>query len=252
MSKLLNRSKMFVHRNASTILTCIGGVGVVLTAVVAVQATPKALKRLEQAKEQKNEELTKLEVVKVAGPVYIPAAVIGVSTIACIFGANTLNKRQQAALMSAYALLDNSYKDYKKKVEELYGEGADMHVMTEVAKDKYDAEDDEHDDDGKELYYDLFSERYFRATPETLIKAQYAVNRKIHMHGSACLNDFYEALDIEPVSYGGYLGWSSGTLMDVTWNDWLEFYHEKTEFEDGLECSMISMSLEPMYDYEYY
>ena len=252
MSKLFNRSKMFVSRNVSTILTCIGGVGVVLTAVVAVKATPKALKCLEQAKEEKKEELTTFEVVKTAGPVYIPAAVIGVSTIVCIFGANTLNKRQQAALMSAYALLDNSYKDYKKKVEELYGEGADMHVMTEVAKDKYVAEEDNPDYDGKELYYDLFSERYFRASSETVLKAQYAVNRKIHMEGSACLNDFYRELDIEATPYGEYLGWSSGTLMDITWNDWLEFYHNKTEFDDGLECCMISMSLEPLYDFEYY
>lgn len=252
MGKLLTGSKLFLKRNASTILTCIGGVGVIATSVMAVKATPKALKQIEYAQEIKQDELTKLEVIRVAGPAYIPAVLVGASTIACIFGANILNKRQQAALMSAYALLDNSYKDYKKKVQELYGEDAHKRVTAEVAKDKYKEEDDNPDEDGKELFYDLFSERYFRASMNDVIKAEYHMNRKIHMDGSVHLNEFYEALDIEPVPYGEYLGWSSGTLMDITWNDWLDFHHEKTEFEDGLECYMISMSLEPMYDYEYY
>ena len=107
--------KEFLRRNSSTILTCIGAVGVVATAVMAVKATPKALELIENAKEEKGEELTKIEVVKVAGPTYIPAIVTGVATVACIFGSNVLNKRSQASLMSAYALLDNSYKEYKKK-----------------------------------------------------------------------------------------------------------------------------------------
>lgn len=248
---LLGYSKQFLNRNASTILTCIGGAGVIATSVLAVKATPKALKLLEQVKEEKGEDLTKLEVVKVAGPAYIPAVFVGASTIACIFGANVLNKRKQAALMSAYALIDSSYKDYKNKVQELYGEEAHKNVVAEVAKDKYN-ETDIPDEDGKELFYDLFSERYFRATMEDVIKAEYEINRKIHMEGSAHLNEFYLKLDIEPVPYGEYLGWSSGLLMDITWNDWLDFHHEKTEFEDGLECYILSTGLEPMYDFEYY
>lgn len=44
MNKLLINSRIFLKRNASTILTCVGAVGVVATAVTAVQATPKAMK----------------------------------------------------------------------------------------------------------------------------------------------------------------------------------------------------------------
>ena len=99
---------------ASTVLTVLGGVGVVATVVTAIKATPKALKKIEEAKELKGEELTKMEIVKTTATTYIPTVVIGVSTVACIFGANVLNKRQQAALMSAYAFVDNSYKEYKR------------------------------------------------------------------------------------------------------------------------------------------
>lgn len=252
MNKLLNRSKLFCKRNGSTILTCVGGVGVVATAVMAVKATPKAMDILEKAKEEKGEDLTKMEIVKAAGPVYIPAIVTGVSTLACIFGANILNKHQQAALMSAYALLDSTHKDYKNKFEELYGEEAVEQVREELAKDKY-KDADVTLTVGKQLFYDDFSGRYFESTMADVISAQYAINRTISLHGGACLNEWYEELDIEPTDYGNHLGWSSGLLMDYQWSDWLEFGHEKiTLDDDSLECIVITMSVEPMFDYEYY
>lgn len=251
MNKLLIKSGKFLKRNSSTILTCVGAAGVVATAVLAVKATPKATRLLEEAKKEKGEELTKFEVVKVAGPVYIPAVVTGVSTIACIFGANVLNKRQQAALMSAYALLNNTHKDYKKKVEELYGEDANAKIREELAKDEYEETDisvGEH----KQLFYDMFSERYFESTMEDVLRAEYEINKKISLWCGVYLNEFYELLDIPAVDYGDFLGWSSGTLMDTTWNDWLDFYHEKAIMDDGLECIIITFGVEPMYDYEYY
>lgn len=92
-------------RHTSTVLTCLGGIGVVATSIMAIKATPKALELIEEAKKEKGEELSKWETVKVAAPKYIPAMMTGVATIACIFGANVLNKRQQASLISAYASL---------------------------------------------------------------------------------------------------------------------------------------------------
>lgn len=253
MGSLLGRSKLFLSRNASTILTCIGGAGVIATSVLAVKATPKALKLIEKAEEEKGENLTKLETVKVAGPVYIPSIIMGASTIACIFGANVLNKRQQAAITSAYALLSNSYKEYKKKVEELYGEEAGTLIREELAKDKYEEQEPELDfGDNKRLFYDEFSERYFETTMEAVIHAEYELNKKIALHGGVSLNEFYELLDIPAMDYGESLGWSSGSLMETTWSQWLDFKHEKVLVDDDLECVIISTNAEPYYDYLYY
>ena len=47
-------------------------------------------------------------------------------------------------------------------------------------------------------------------------------------------------------------GWLRGGMMEMTWSDWLDFYHEKSVMDDGLECQIITMSTEPMFDYEYY
>ena len=251
MNSLLRKSHLFLKRNSSTILTCIGGVGVVATTIVGIKATPKALLILEEAKEEKGEDLTKLEVVKAAGPVYIPTVLLGASTIACIFGANVLNKRNQASLMSAYALLDNSYKDYKKKVVELYGEEADDRVKEESAKDKYE-ETDISVSENKQLFYDDFSERYFESTMENVIRAEYEINKMITQWGGATLNNFYELLDIPETDYGEHLGWSAGGLFEYAWNSWLDFDHQKVTMEDGLECYIITPVVEPMYDYDYY
>lgn len=102
-----------LKKASPTILTCIGAAGVVATAVLAVKATPKA-DSLIKADSRRNHDgdpyaATKLEAVKSCWKCYIPAAATGVATIICIFGANTLNKKQQASLASAYALVNRSY-----------------------------------------------------------------------------------------------------------------------------------------------
>lgn len=249
MNKFLGRSKLFFKRNGSTILTCAGAVGVVVTTVTAVKATPKALTLLEKAKEEKGEELTNFEKVKAAAPVYIPTAIVGVGTIACVFGANVLNKRQQAALMSAYALVDGAYKEYRDKVKELYGEEADSYVKQEIAKDKFKEADVSVTDENKILFYDDFSQRYFESTMEKVKAAEYEINRLISVNGGAFLNEYYDLLGIEQPEYGDYIGWSQFEMMETSWNPWLDFFHDKVELEDGLECIIIVMGFEPTYDF---
>ena len=248
---MLGSSKLFLKRNASTILTVVGSAGVVATSILAVKATPKAVALLTTAEEEKGEELTKMEVVKIAGPAYIPAIVTGVSTIACICGANILNQRQQAALMSAYALLDNSYKDYKNKVIELYGEGADDKIREELAKDVY-KESDVEPMDNTNLYYDEYSERYFNATAEQVLRAEYEINKRIMETSGVYLNEFYELAGLEPTDYGDYMGWSFCEMVETAWMNWLDFHHKKVVMDDGLEVTIISFNFEPTFDFENY
>ena len=235
---LVNSSKLFLRRNSPTILTFLGAAGVVATSIAAAKATPKAMALLKKTKEEKGEELTKLEIVKVAGPAYIPAVAIGASTIACIFGANALNKKTQASIMSAYALLDTSYKQYKSKVKELYGENSDRNVKKEIAKDKF-KDNDIHINNEKILFFDFYSLRYFESTERLVLKAENRVNELLKLYGRASLNDFYESLGM-PTAYTGYeLWWNVQKCPSV------EFTHDITTMDDGLECCVISMSVEP-------
>lgn len=252
MNSLLNKSQVFLKRNSATILTCVGAVGVVATTVTAVKATPKALRLMEQATEEKGEELTKLEKVKVAGPAYIPSVVLGTATLACIFGANMFNKKQQASLMSAYALLDSSYKDYRKKVDELYGEEAGQQVRAGIAKDKYEDEEPHQLEEGKLLYYDFYSGRYFEATPSEVKNAEYNLNRSLALDDCAYLNEWYTFLGLETLEHGLDFGWCTWANSDMYWQTWVDFSHEKTIMDDGLECIIISFNQDPYPDFEDY
>lgn len=252
MNNLLAHSKLFLHRNSSTILSVGGAIGVVATSVMAVKATPKALDLLEKAKAKKREKLTKVEKVKIAGPVYIPSIVMGAASIACIFGANLLNKRNQASLMSAYALIERSYKDYKNKVEDIYGEEVDTNIKAEIAKDRYSEVGDIALSPDKQLFYDEFSGRYFESTIEDVQRAEYRVNRDIHMAGWTTLNDFYELLDVEPFEGSEALGWSEGGNLARYWQGWIDFNHQKVMIDDGLECYIVSFFQEPYINWEDY
>lgn len=246
--------QQFIKRNASTILTCIGATGVVTTAVMVAKETPKALSLLEDAKEVKGEELTKWEKIKIAGPAYAPSIITGAATIACIFGSNIINKHQQATLMSAYALLDNSYKEYKKKTDELYGEEAGKNIRSEIAKDKY-TDDVNLSDNDKELFYDFYSGRYFESTKEAVMWAQYETNRAMYVNGAVGLNEYYELLELEPKAEYENIGWSCGQLEEMYWHPWIEFDYEEvtideeTENSEGMECTIIHFPMEPFMGY---
>lgn len=251
MNNLVNYSMKFVKKNASTILTVAGSVGVVATSVLAVKATPKAIRVLEEAKEEKQEELTVLEKIRYAGPAYIPAIITGAATIACIFGANILNQRQQAALMSAYALLDNSYKEYKAKVIELYGEETDIHVKDEIAKDKLNDKNITVGE-GKQLYFDEYSGRYFEATTEHMLRVENKLNRRMQETAGLYLNDYFEMVGLDPTDYGDFIGWSSCELYDISWSSWFNLDYRKVVLDDGLQCIIVAFEYEPTFDFENY
>ena len=244
----------FVKRNASTILSVLGVAGLVATTVTAVKATPKAMEFVKKAEEEKGEKLSKWERANVAGVAYIPTALVGTATIACILGANLVSRHQQATLMSAYALLDRSYKDYKNKTNELYGDGADKQIREGIAKDKYTG-DESSGDDGKELFYDFYSGRYFESTKEHVMWAQYEVNRSLFVNYAVGLNEYYDLLGLEEKPEYEMLGWSCGQMEEMYGHPWIEFEREEiildgdSEYDEGLKCIIINMPLSPFVDY---
>lgn len=125
--------EIFFRKNSATILSIIGSIGVVGTTILAVKATPKALKAIELEKKYPSTEnetlsdsikcgsLTRLEIIKAGWKAYIPSILVGITTISCIFGSNYINKKNQKELVSAYILLHNTYLRYRESSNRLYG-----------------------------------------------------------------------------------------------------------------------------------
>ena len=196
IQKLLHKSGLCIRKYSPVALSCVASAGVVVTAIAAAKATPRAVALVYADSRKKHDgdpyAYTKKEAFIAAWKCYIPAVAFGASTIACIIGANALNRRQQAALTSAYALVQGSYKEYKDKLKELYGEEAHNAIVDSIAKEKckdisisanggwYDSSLDFGEGMEPEVsrtFYDSFSQRYFESTIEKVIQAEYHLNR---------------------------------------------------------------------------
>ena len=239
-------ARKFVKCNAATILSVLAVGGVVGTSISVGRATNQASKKLKDATDVKGEALNNIEIIVNVAPVYIPAILWAGSTIVCIIGANVLNKRAQAALMSAYALADNTFKEYRGKLIELHGKEMDEEIRGEIARNHYDYHvlGIEHPDQ-KVLWYEPYSDRFFEMYERELIDAEYHMNRNFIIGGSRSLNDLYEMLGLPPTYKGDKNGWCvcDGYM-------WIDFEHILQKDPDGKEYYILSAVFPPMTEEE--
>ena len=246
LTQMVAKTQHYTKKNASTILSCLGVLGVVGTTLSAIKATPKAIEVLE---ERDNQSLTTFEKALVVAPVYFSTMLFGTATIICIFGANTLNKKQQAALTSAYAYLNSSFNEYKDKVKAIYGEDGEKRVREEIAKDKY-IQQSMSESDKDILFFDEYSGRYFESSLFNLQNAVYKLNRTFALEGYANLNEFYRYIDLPETEYGAVLGWSGLKCWEVCNYAWIEIKWEDMELPDGLVAQAIRFTIPPEEGYE--
>ena len=230
-------------------MTIFGVVGVVSTAATAVRATPKALRLIKVKKDElKTDKLTPMELVQTTWRCYIPSALIGAGTIACIVGIGVMDKRNQAALASAYAMLSESYKQYRQAAKKVYGEDADNKIHAEMAIDAkvsssdwgYQVYNKDMDPESEQLlFYDLASKKYFTTTMAAVLNAQYHVNRNLAIRGDCSLNEYLSFLGVNGVDKGDEMGWDITNMIEDMDSYWLDFDNQRAVLEDGLECITI-------------
>lgn len=229
----------------STILTIVGALGVVATAAMAARDSKKAVKLVEEKRDEKGEELTPKETVLAAAPAYIPTAITVGSTIACIFGANLANKQTQASIASAYALVNHSYKQYQDNLKELYGEEADEAIREAMVREHHDFHQiDLNTPDRKVTFLEPISGHFIERYEIEINDAEYHLNRNFVLRGYASLNEFYEFLGLPKTEEGEKLGWTS-----TDGYFWLDFEHILCEDKDGNEFYEIAMIFNPDEEY---
>lgn len=245
----MNKNLTRLRQLSPAILTTLGILGVVGTAATAVKATPKALKLIKIRKEElKTDKLEPMELVRVSWKCYIPSALIGAGTVACIVGIGAMDRRNQAALTSAYAMLNESYKQYRQAAKKVYGDDADNKIHAEMAKDAmvytsdwgYQVYNMDMDSDSEKLlFYDLTTKRYFTTTMAAVLNAEYHINRNLALRGECSLNEWMSFLGLDDVENGDEMGWDIDKMVEEMDSYWLDFDNQKTLLEDGLECITI-------------
>lgn len=250
LKKHCNDTINYIYNNSSTILSYLGGVGVITTAVMAAKATPKALYLLEVQEEYKEEtygeSLTRFEKFITIIPAYLPTILMGSATMACILGADRISKEREAMLISAYSYLNVSYKEYKDKVKEIFGEDKEKEVRAAIARDHYIHS--ENIDDNITIY-DEYGKRYFQTTMKKFKDAIYDINKMYNFTGEMTLNNFYEFFDIDPIPGGDILGWSAMKDLECCGISWIDINLEPLEMSDNLECYVMNFNVEPSDDF---
>ena len=240
--------KTAIKKHSPEILTGIGIAGMITTTVMAVRATPKALILIEERKEEIGaEKLEAMDMVKTTWACYIPAAITGTLSVACLIGASSVNARRNAALATAYTLSESALKDYQGKVIEMFGEKKNEAVKDAVAKDKVEknpvvTREVIITEKGNTLCYDAISGRYFKSDIEKIKKAECELNRQMLDDMYVSLNDFYYEIGLDSVKLGDELGWN----VD---NGYIDLSFSSQLASDGTPCLVIDYSIAPRYDF---
>lgn len=163
VSKVLGKTGFKLRKHSPEILAVTGVVGIVTSAVMACKATTKASAILDETKEQldaihkcsedqemiesgkyteedKKKDLTITYVqtgVKLA-KLYGPSVVLGVLSIGCMLTSNNILRKRNVALAAAYTTLDTSFKKYRGRVVEKFGDAVDKELKYGIQKKKID------------------------------------------------------------------------------------------------------------------
>ena len=232
--KMKMKMKRFVHNNKNLLLTTIAAIGVVGTAFVSAKNTVKYIKLREQYNTTKSEAFIKS---------YMSTIITVSITISAILVNHHLNVKQQKAILSAYLALDNSFKQYKAKFIEKYGEEKEKELRESIIEDEIKKYKKQNPHSNEVItFYCEFSERYFESTMEKVLSAQTDINKIFVTRGYATVNDFFNLLGLEPEEAGDYYEWS-------TWSEdysWIDFINTKCTINDDLDYVSIRAPFAPI------
>lgn len=257
-TKRTNLEKIFrpiakrVSKYGPEIAVGVGIAGMITTTILAVKATPKALKLIDEAKKEEAEEAVELkpiEVVKVAWKPYIPAMISGALSIGCVVGASTVHVKRNAALATAYQLAANTLSDYKEKVIETIGEEKEREVQKKVeAKkvEKINSTEPSFVRKGKPLCIEPISGRPFEMDLEDVKAAINRLNYRLTGGMEECisLSEWYDEIGLKHTDVSDYMGWNiySDGLITVT--------EVPSSTDDGELCWVLEYAVLPHYKYE--
>ena len=250
MVKVYNKSEMKVRKYSPEILAGVGVVGVIASTVMACKATTKLNDILAESKEQleqiktvavdpayadkyteddakKDTTITYVQTgVKVA-KLYAPSVILCTSSLGCLLASNNILRKRNAALSAAYMTVDKSFKEYRRRVAERFGDEVEKEIRYNIKAKEIVTVDEEGNEvketvkvmegaDNPTTYSDyarFFDESCpaWQNDPEynlTFLRAQqqYA-NDLLKAQGRLFLNDVYKMLGIDITKAGQVVGW---------------------------------------------
>lgn len=248
ITSLGKKAHDLIGEHSTALLTGVGVVGTVTTAVLAGRGAYKASQiiREEMGDDLDNQiPLSTKQKVELTWQLYIPAVGAGSATITAIIFANRIGARRTAAMAAAYGLSDRAFSDYKEKVKEKLGVGKETKIVNDIAQDRVNNNPPDRVvviGAGDVLCMDASTGRYFMCTHERIQKAQNEVNREIINHSSCSLSAFYDMIGLKPTAYSNDVGWNLNHCMEIV--------HSLTMSPDDRPCLVIDFSVAPIVSFD--
>jgi hypothetical protein len=251
ITRKFHRIGFQLKKHSPEILVVAGVVGGVTSAVMACKATTKAGDIIEDTKSQldiihkgmedgniRGVEYTKEDGTKDLTIVYTqtavkfvklygPAVALGTASIVSILAGHNITRKRNLALTAAYATIDNSFKQYRNRVIERFGEGLDRELKYDV-KTK-EVEETVVNEDGTEStvkttvnvidpntisdYSRIFDEcnpSWSKSPEHNLVflkQQQNYANDLLKSRGHLFLNEVYDMLGFPRTQAGQIVGW---------------------------------------------
>ncbi len=244
---------MKIKKHSPEILIVAGIAGTVVSAVLACKATTKVGEILEETKETLNTIHEGMESGEIKGheytkddgkkdmvivysktalnlaKLYGPSLILGALSITSILASNNILRKRNVAIGAAYAAIDQSFKDYRNRVIDRFGEQVDNELKYGIKAKKLDSIEVD-TETGKEkkvkktvmvtdpnlksdyaIYFDSKSRNY-ENNPDynrMFLRAQqnYA-NDKLQTRGHLFLNEVLDDLDLPRTKAGQIVGWT--------------------------------------------
>lgn len=254
VSSVANKTVMKLKKHSPEILVVAGVVGAVASAVIACKATTKVGKITEEAKDmidaihesekngitpagetytkedcQKDLVITYVQTGIKYAKLYAPAVILGSLSITSILASNNILRKRNVALGAAYAAIDKSFKEYRGRVIERFGEQVDHELKYNIKAKKFE-EVEVDPETGKEkkvkktvmvtdpnlqsdyaVYFDHKSRNYETNMDynRMFLKAQQQfANDKLQARGHIFLNEVLDDLDLPRSPAGQIVGWT--------------------------------------------
>ena len=250
LMKTYKKVELKTIKHSPEILAGVGVVGVVGSLVLACKATTKLSDVLEESKEQldkikevaadpayeekysqddakKDTTITYVQTAMKVTKLYAPSVILCASSLGCLLASNNILKKRNAALSAAYMTVDKSFKEYRKRVADRFGEEVEKEIrynikaeeITKVDEDGNEVTEtvkimDGTDDPNSYSDYARFFDESCAAWQNdaeynlTFLKAQqqYA-NDLLKARGRLFLNEVYRMLGIDETKAGQVVGW---------------------------------------------
>ncbi len=242
-----------ISKNSPHILTGLGCAGVFTTAILTGRATLKAhtiLEREEEYRKEQNkdsysEPLPPMEVVQLTWKTFVPPVLMGLTSIACIVGANTISANRNAAIAALYSLSETAFREYKDKVVEEVGKTKERAIRDSISQDHINARPVNTSTvivtgQGDVLCHDAMSKRYFRSSPEKIRQVVADLDDLLRLESWIPLNEFYYRLHMDTCDLGANCGFNP-----YKGNGRVEIDYNSSLTPEGIPCLEVSAKTYP-------